>query len=230
MPQSTTTLIELVNRVLLDVGERIVTVLSSPAARKATEYCKEAFLDVQTFHDWSWQLDFFTATSWDNEKAVFDNIKRIRSMQFDNDRKRINVPYIDPPNFYESQELTSFTDNSAVPCNFTIIQEDTVALNPYPTDTAGQVRVKIYGYRNFPAPTLPDEVFDLPEYFIPLVTKRAVYMMLVRHLGELNEADALSLEFVTKLNFMKTQDKATTTRGLNMYKNLRAINYARGTY
>lgn len=228
MPQSTTTLIEAVNRALLDVGERIVTVLSSPAARKATAYCQEAFQDVQTFHDWSWQLDFFSATSWDEEKAVFDNIKRIRSVQFENDRKRVNVPYIDPPSFYEIQELTSFTDDSATPCNFTIIQEDTIALNPYPTDVAGRARIKIYGYRNFDPPALPDEVFDCPEYFMPLIIKRAVYMLLLRHLGELNEADFMSREFATKLNFMRTQDKATTTRGVNMYKNLRSVNYARG--
>ena len=121
MAQSTTDLLVAINRVLLDVGERQVNVISSPAARKAKAYLQEAFQDVQTFGDWSWQFDFLTADSWDVEKATYSNLKRARAARFFNDSVYIEITYTDPSSFYRFEELTGFTDKANCPNYFTIL-------------------------------------------------------------------------------------------------------------
>lgn len=218
MAESTTTLLLAVNRVLLDVGERQVNVISSPAARKAQAYLQEAFQDVQTFGDWSWQLGFLTADSWDDEKATYAGLKRVRAARFFNDQVYIEITYTDSSSFYRFEELRGFTDRADCPNYFTILSNDTLAFNPYPTDLDGQVRITIQGYRQFDPPQLPTDTFMCPEEYIYMIIKRAVYMMLLRHLGELNEASAMAAEFNQKLQYMLSKDKATVTRGTNMFR------------
>ena len=218
MAESTTDLLLAVNRVLLDVGERQVNVISSPAARKAKAYLQEAFQDVQTFGDWSWQFGFLTADSWDVEKATYSGLKRVRAARFFNDSVYREITYTDPSSFYRFRELTSFTDKADCPQYFTILSNDTLAFNPYPTDLDGQVRITIQGYKQFDPPELPTDVFMCPEEYVYMIIKRAVYMMLVRHLGELNEAQAMAAEFNQKLQYMLSKDKATVTRGTNMFR------------
>ena len=218
MAESTTDLLLAVNRVLLDVGERQVNVISSPAARKAKAYLQEAFQDVQTFGDWSWQFGFFTADSWDVEKATYPGLKRVRAARFFNDHVYIEITYTDPSSFYRFEELTGFTDRANCPNYFTILSNDTLAYNPYPTDLDGQVRISIQGYKQFDPPELPTDKFECPEEYVFMIIKRAVYMMLVRHLGELNEAQAMGAEFNQKLQYMLSKDKATVTRGTNMFR------------
>lgn len=218
MAQSTTDLLTAVNRVLLDVGERQVNVISSPAARKAQAYLQEAFQDVSSFMDWSWELDFITADSWDVEKATYSGLKRVRAVRWFNDTVYFEITYTDPSSFYRFEELLGFTDISNCPNYYTILNNDTLAFNPYPTDLAGQVRITVQGYRQFDPPSLPTDVFMCPEEYIFMIIKRAVYMMLVRHLGELNESQALAQEFQQKLQFMASKDKLTASRGTNMFR------------
>ena len=218
MAESITDLLLAVNRVLLDVGERQVNVISSPAARKAKAYLQEAFQDVQTFGDWSWQFGFLTADSWDVEKATYSGLKRVRAARFFNDNVYREITYTDPSSFYRFEQLTGFTDDSNCPNYFTILSNDTLAFNPYPTDLDGQVRITIQGYKQFDPPELTTDKFMCPEEYVYMIIKRAVYMMLLRHLGELNEADVMSQEFTQKLQYMLSKDKATVTRGTNMFR------------
>lgn len=225
---STTTLLEAVNRVLLDVGERQVTSISNPASRKARAYLQDAFNDIQDFHDWAWTAQEFTASSWNDDEATFNNLKRVREVFHNNESNepRSRIPYV-PISTYEIYSIESYdssTSPDTQPQHYTIIDEDTLKFNPYPTDVNGRSDIKVLGYRYYSFPELSNGVFDLPERFIPMLLKRATYMMLARHLGDLDAAQIHQQEFEIQLKHQRDKDFMYRSGGVNMHRRYRREN------
>lgn len=224
-PTSTTTLIEAVNRVLLDVGERQVTTLASPASLKAVDYLQDAYIDLQNFHEWEWLRSEFSATSWDNEKALFTNLRRIKYVRHQKDSSEgIRwIPYVDQTLFdrFALESYDSSTSTSSRPLRYTIFDHETIKLNPYPTDSTGRTAITIIGWKYFAPPTTASGTFTIPERFMGLLIKRAVYQMTVRHLGDLQAAGAIGNEFYEQLNLYRNKEAAVSTQGVNMYRGYR---------
>jgi hypothetical protein len=216
---SSTTLLEAVNKVLLNVGERSTNNLTlNPAARKATSYIQEAYEDIQQYQDWSWQRYVFTATSWSGELATFTNLKRINVVTWNNDVTRAVVPIVDVEQFYATSQLTSFTDNANYPSFYAPYSHDTIAINPYPTDVTGRARLNVIGYKLFDTPTTTTSTFACPEEYVSTIIKKATATMLQRHLGELNEARELLNDFQTKLRYLLAKD--APIKNYTMYRRL----------
>lgn len=216
---STTTLLQSVNRVLLDVGERATNNLTgSPAARKATAYIQEAYEDIQQYQEWSWQREMFTASSWSAELATYNNVKRINVVTWSDGYTRSAIPFVDLEKFYSYATLTSFTGNTNRPDYYTIYDTDTIALNPYPSDVAGQTRLKVIGYKLFDTPSTTTSTFDCPEEFVNTIIKKATATMLQRHVGELDEARELLRDYETKLRYLITKDRGVPIKNLTLYR------------
>lgn len=219
---TTTTLIEAINRVLLDVGERQVTTISNPASRKAQAYLQDAFEDMQDFHDWSWSYREFTASSWDDEKATYNNLKRVREVFWDrgSNNPRLRIDYVPVSTFelYQLEDFNSVDDPNSKPLRYCILDDNTLKFNPYPTDTTSRTQIVVFGYEYFSAPTTKDETFNMPERFMNILTKRAVYMMLLRHLGDFNAAQLHEGEFQLQLKYQKDKEFKTPTGGINMHR------------
>jgi hypothetical protein len=217
-----TNLLEAVNRVLLDVGERQVTTITNSASRKAKAYLQDAFRDMQDFHDWSWSYREFTAVSWDNEKAAYGKLKRVREVYWDtgSNNPRTRIDYV-PVSTFELYSLESFnsTDNpNSKPLRYCILDEDTLKFNPYPTDVNAQTQIVVFGYEFFDPPETNDEKFDMPERFVSILVKRAVYMMLLRHLGDFNAAQLHQGEFELQLKYQKDKEFKMPTGGISMHR------------
>lgn len=217
---STTTLLEAINRVLLDVGERQVTSISNPASRKAKEYLADAYEDMQMFHNWEWLHAFRAVNSFTNEQTTIDNCRRIRAAYWFTGDRYIHIDWT-PFTHFKRVELSSFntTDNPATrPRLFTFLDESRLLFNPYPTDDAGRdkIRVEIISYS--PPPQNPTDTFECPERFMNALYKRAVYMMTARHLGDLNAAQLIEGEFQQVLQRFRDQENKTTMKGTNMYR------------
>ena len=222
--ESTTTLLEAVNRVLLDVGERQVLTITNPASRKAAAYLREAFEDFQTFHDWSYTLAHVVPSVWDEDKATVQNVKRIREVFWDDGTRVSPIPFIDLV-AYNQYPLIPFdlTESTNRPARFTISNNYEIRCNPYPTDTTGKTKVKVLGYVLYEPPVNSSDKFKCPQEYITTIIKRAVYQMTLRHLGELNEAQMLNGEFEIKLRYLANKDKNALTGGVNMFR--RHTNY-----
>ncbi len=219
MAISTTTLLEAVNTILRNVGERTASsTTATAAAEKAKTFMDEAWLDHQYFVDWSWQRDEFTPTSWDSEKVTFSELKRITSVRWDNDSNINPIAEVDYTTFYNLGSLSTFTDNGGSPVKFCVIDEDTIAIEPYPTDVTGQARLSILGYKLHPLPASDTDTFDCPESHILTIIKKATAIMLQRHLGEVNEAQALEQDYLRKLQILSTKDVRTSVSGINMFR------------
>lgn len=222
MATTVTTLIEAINRVLLDIGERQVTTVSNPASRKAKAFLQDAYRDMQEFHDWSWSYHDFTASSWSNDEATYSGLKRVRRVLWDSGdtNPKTLIPFVSN-DLYERYQLESFNDTddpNKQPLRFTIIDDDTLLFNPYPTDATSRGKIVVWGYEYFEPPSFADDTFSMPERFMSILIKRAVYMMLLRHLGDLQAAQYHEGEFATLLNYQKSKEFRTPTGGVNMHR------------
>ena len=218
------TLIELVNRVLIDVGERQVTSISNAASRKAQLYIQDALNDLQMFHNWEWLSVFTGVSAFTNEKTQITNIRRIRSVFWNNGTTYVEIPWI-PFDDFIKRELVSFdSTQTTATCPRYYTQEDdtTISFNPYPTDTAGRDKIRVEGIRYIEPPVNTTDLIPIPERFENILVKRAVYNMYVRHLGEVDLAQAMNFEFTDILQRFRDQENRTPMRGTSMYQGQRS--------
>lgn len=223
MATSTSTLLDAVNRVLLDVGERITIDLTRPAAAKAAKYVQEAFNDTQNFHDWEWLRQSQGVDSWSTDSATFNNVRRIRTVSWDTGYGYYDIPFIDIDSF-NYLYITSFvgaTSTATYPSWWTKADEDTIRLNPYPTDSTGQAKLKAQVIKYYDPPASTTSMFNCPERFVNLIVKRAVYMMFARHLGDLNTAQVMEGEFESLLATYRSKENGTSSEGWNMFRGSR---------
>lgn len=222
MANSTTTLLQAVNRVLLDVGERQVSNFSSPAASKAKAYLADAFTDLQNFHDWEWARTILSVTNWDLDEATFTNLRRIQDVIWNNPNSQGSqfIPHVDLLTYqlYASEPFVNGVDGYYAPSRWTQLNEETIKVNPYPTDSIGQGQLKVNGWQYLAPPENGNDVFQCPERFMSTLIKRAVYTMTVRHLGDLQSAQLIEGEFFQQLTAFRSKEALVTTKGVNMWR------------
>lgn len=219
------TLLQLVNRVLLDVGERQVTSISNSVSRKAKLYIQDALNDLQMFHNWEWLSEFSGVSTFTNEKTTITNLRRIRTVFWNTGSTFVKIPWIPLEGFVE-RELEPFdstVDTSTCPHWYTQEDDVTIALNPYPTDSEGRDRIRVEGIKYIESPENDSDLIPIPERFENILVKRAVYNMYMRHLGELDLANAMNFEFTDILQRFRDQENRTPMRGTNMYQGRRGV-------
>lgn len=217
---SATNLITAVNRILRDCGERQVVSITSPVSLKAQDYLREAIRDITYANDWEWMRDRINAVSWTNESAFLGSVVRVRGVSWGTDANGYyDIPW-EPERNFDVKALQSFdsTQPSVKPTSYTWRQYNQLRLNPYPTDTTSQSMVVFYIVRDLTPPTNPTDLFPVPEDFMPLVLKRALYQMLMRHLDDAPAAKQIDTEFQQLLNLQRQKSIAAPTSGYNMYQ------------
>ncbi len=228
---TTTTLIQAVNRVLLDVGERQVTSFTSVAARKALAYVQDSFVTIQNFHNWEWLRTSKTPDAWLTDQATITNSRRIRRVSYQLDATDIyfqEVPIVDGVS-YDNYALVAFSTTSNIgtrPCRYTIIDEQTIKINPYPTDSTTQSNVIVHYVQHIDPPDTATDVFNMPERFVPTLLKHADAMMFARHLGDFGSGQAMQQEFIADLTGFRSRENASPTGGANMFRTPRVNQYA----
>lgn len=227
---TTTTLIEAVNRVLLDVGERQVTSLVSVPARKALAYIQDAFVTIQNFHDWEWLYTSKTPDSWLQDQATVTGSRRIRRVSYKRDDTDVffcEIPVVDGVSYdnYALQTFSSSSNIGTIPCRYMIQDEQTIKLNPYPTDSTTQSKVIVHYIQHINPPEATTDVFNMPERFMPTLYKITVSMMYARHLGDLNASQVMQQEFIADLTGFRSRESAVPTTGSNMFRTPRVGHY-----
>lgn len=215
---STTTLIQAVNRVLLDVGERQVTSLTStPASQKATAYLQDAFTHIQNSHNWDWQNIVTTATEWVTRTAKLGNVQRILNCYWDTGTGYRIVRNLSEDDVLRRNPI-AFTSTDATQPNYwavaSLVGTDykTVLVHPYPSDSAGQAKVLFAVVTYYDAPTTATQVFSLPERFMPLLIHRARAFMLAYHLEDMQGYQAAMTDYERELRaYRAREDKAPPT-------------------
>lgn len=221
------TLLQLVNRVLLDVGERQVTSIASSTSLKAKAYIQDAFNDIQMFHNWEWLNVSSGVSAFTNEATTAENLRRIRTVFWNNGTTFVSIPWI-PYEDFVSRELVAM-DNTLPPAEvipevYTILDDTTILFNPYPTTENQRNAIKIDGIKYITSPENDLDIITLPDRYVNTLIKRAVYMMLIRHLGELDSAQSMNFEFETVMQRFRDQENRTPMKGTSMYQGGRQRN------
>ncbi len=225
MITSTTTLLDAVNNVLLDVGERRVTSLTTPFAQKAAKYVLEAVREIQRYNDWNWLYDTVTPTSWVGDQATLTNVHRILHASWDigtnSTYKRLR--YLDPETYDATVVPTPFdwsVSSSSAPGVWTLIKRNMLRVNPYPTDQIGKTKLKVYVIREMVPPAEPGDKFPIPEDMMSLVNMYATSKMCLHHLGDAQTAAILKDQFNEQVFLARAREAKAPVGGqtVNMYR------------
>lgn len=220
MNQSTTTLLEAVNRVLRDVGERRVSNIGSPASEKARDYLHDAVRFLAAAHDWEWLYNRVTATTWLGDSFLLPTAQQIRGVAWiDVFGLYRDLQYIDVRQYDLSMPTGFYTASTASrPLYYTIPSHQEVRVNPYPLDSIGQGRVVAYIIEELTPPTTETAFFPIPEKYMQLVIKKADYYMAMHHLEDEKSAQFYDRDFNELLQRYRVQENKTPTGGYTMYR------------
>lgn len=226
MAQSTTTLLQAVNRVLRDVGERRVSAINSPASEKARDYLQEALQFLVAVHDWEWLYNRVTASTWLGDSFNLPTAQQIRGVAWVTNVGTFDLQYVEVRQFdlNVSQPFLhglGFLHGSGIstrPLYYTIPSYQTVRVNPYPINDIGQGSIVAYIIEELQPPQTETALFPIPEKYMQLVIKKADYYMAMHHLEDSNSAQFFDKDFNELLQRYRTQENKTPTGGYNMYR------------
>lgn len=216
--QSTSTLLQVANDVLLGIGERPLINFGSNLGLKVKSVVNTAFYDVIELDDWSWLIDKRNADGWDGNKAIINNRRRLYKVEHRPSPTEAfkSIPYFIPP-IFDKYPITGYSDTNTYPLKYTIGSELSVALNPYPVTTDEQVKI---WFTAVDAPIPPSTVgglFPMPERFVELLKKRALYYMAIRHLDDMQLARAFNDEYEVNARRLRDTERSHEVGVLNMF-------------
>ena len=199
--QSTTTLLGLANNVLLSLNERPLRNLSGLAGQQLKIIIEQSLLRVSQLNDWDFLRSTRNAASWQASRAVLDGdvmlVKRVWFQNGTTTQSRVIVPFLDKDEFYSTSYGQSY--NSAnlgtMPTKCTVEDWNVIALNPYPTDVQSQQTIWFDVVRYVELPASENETFQMPQFFIPLLTRRCCAEYALRHLEDAQLAGQFNQEF-----------------------------------
>jgi hypothetical protein len=226
MATSTSTLLQIVNEVLLNVGERRVTNFLTPTSQKAQTYVIESLKELEQRDDWEFLRDTVNALSWTSPGiATLPPHQRLHAVQYlipdaaSSAVNRVFVAFIDTPSFTRLNPTPiTLNDRSYYPSVYTILDDARVQLHPYPDDVTTQNRVTFHITRTFALPSLVSDFLPIPERFTPLVVRLASSLMASRHLDDQNVAQLFRGEYEAMLRIVRAREQRTPTPGTNMFK------------
>lgn len=188
MATSTTTLLEAINTVLFNIGERSVSNLVSIPAQKAQTYVEQALQELADSGDWRFVQKVVNADSWSSGVATMPtDIVRLLGVSARLSLGGFHLTELD----VESFQLE--TPKTGTPLYYYLSGEDSVTLQPYPADADTDMQGKIFFHYIEPLipPTTVDGLFPVPERFMRFITTYASALMTQYHLHDVAEGQRL---------------------------------------
>jgi len=205
-PLSTKPLLEVVNDLLLMSGERpVLSLTSTPVARKATSALQEAVQEIALLDDWAFTRQRINAFSWAGDTADLGDVQRIIGVVYN----KTTYAYIDPATF---DRMTS-NNNS-----WTTDGYSTVRVSRAPVTNAEQLAYKFDVISALIPPTTPNGKFPIPDRLMPMVTKRALCMFVLRHLDDAPLAAQYNNEFEVFVQLVRNRERYTPRGSANLYR------------
>jgi hypothetical protein len=219
MAQSTTTLLKAANEVLLDIGERPILNFGGNLGLKLKSAMTSAVYDVGLLDDWSWLQDRRNADAWAGNTAILNNRRRLYKVQY---RPEAGSPYLDvkyiTPADFDRQTHLAYNTIGTYPLYYTTGPELSVFLNPYPTTEDERVKLWFTAVDTVVPPTNNTDTFPVPERFVQLIKKRALYYMSLRHLDDIQAASMFNNEYEIMAQRLRDTERSHTVGILNMYR------------
>ncbi len=217
---NTVTLIEAVNTVLESIGERKVTSLNSPVARKANQAIQEALIDISTSHDWDWLKETTLAISWLQDTAYLGDIQKVYSVSIgDTINGTRLIPWVDKTT-YDIRPIIPCLATDYYPFSryYTQPKYGYVSVNPYPVTSEQQAFYRFSVLKDITAPNSLLDTFTLPSRFMPLVYYRAGFSMAMNHLDDADSAQMFARQYDTLMMRLRDRERDIPQTSANMFR------------
>ena len=204
---STTTHIELVNRVLLNSAEQPVrTINETVAGKRASVSLQRAVRDIVGLGSWSFTRRGGTPTFNDIERTISHELTQVESVWFGEQ----TLKFVD----WQDHAYAGYGDSD--PLYWTSVNWDTIILAPYPTSVEQQSKVRVVGYSYPASMELDTDVSGLPEAFIDALVSRATGAFILRDHGDASLASQFNNEFEVAIQSLRDRDRGNPRRTGNM--------------
>lgn len=222
MAQSTRTKLDVANQVLLNVNERpLNNIQGSPFGIRLEYALNQALNEIDTLNDWSWLYRTTTSLTWTNEFANLEPFQRILDVRWlptNGNLRRMSLNYL-PRDQFDWMEKTSYDSNNPQrPVWWTIGDDKSIGVNPYPTDTLERVKIE-FRYVGFTTLPANDQgTWPMPEEYLNLVVMRASAIFALTHLADANTAGTFSQAFEAQAQRLRDRDRTIPSEGVSMFK------------
>jgi hypothetical protein len=212
------TLLGTANVVFRAIGERPVLTLSTTQGDRVKDCLKQACLDTETLHTWDWLYKRITATSWALNVAALPTYQRLFNVSIGDPikgyKKLTNIPE------YQLDELPikGYTGTKDLASMYAITNGG-AKFNNYPTDLTAQGRIIFYIQEPIKVPTFDNDVFEnIPERYMPLIEKKACYLMCIRYLDDAQAGSYFQQEFEQLVQNFRAMERRTPVGKSTMYR------------
>lgn len=212
MVQQTTTFIQLVNKVLENIGERPVISFNSSVARKASDNVRDAIADVAYAHDWMWLKTSTIATSWVNEVAELGDVQTIHQVSYNTGTSYRLLSFLDEMMF-DQLNITS-----GIGEYFTFSVYGGVRVNPYPITNEEQVKYRFYITKDVIKPVVETDIIQIPDKYIPLVALKACEQLSMSHLDDAQAVQLWNAKYNDLLTRLRSKERDTPQNAASMFK------------
>jgi hypothetical protein len=208
---STTTLVELVNLVLLGAGEEPCrTVNETVASKRAAQAVRDGLYSIGMLGAWTHERALVAPSTWNNttQTCVVTGITKVNGVWFDGNR----LPYQE----YSLVVGNVSTEANERPCAWTQLNNTTFRLSPHPLPDA-QPLVFFEVELSPLAPRLDTDVTGVPEFLITPLVSRATGVFCLRHLADPTLANQYNNEFEVFLQAARSMDSHTPRNEATMH-------------
>lgn len=191
---STKTRLEVVNTILLSVGERPISASGSVQGQLVSDCIKQALIDTCTSGAWGELRDRILGT-WSGDTATLDSsVYKIGGVfwyssptgspgtSYDYNRYPIEFVTLDK---YLKYPLTPYTNTSPnTPRFYTIEDVRTVRVNPYPNDSTERDKITFDVYKLVSYPATDANYFSCSDQLLTVVEHKAASLFALKFLGD----------------------------------------------
>lgn len=217
MATSTISLLQAVNRVLLNINERPLADTTTLMGQKVKNALETALTDISEAQDWRFSEEVVYSLLWTgNEITLGDNIQKVEEVFYvDGTFGNIPLQYMHRDQF-DRYPTSSYTAGRGI--YWTDIDYNKVRVVPYPSTVSEQAKIAFRVLKRLTLPTTDDAFFDMPDQFVLLAVRRATELMARSHTEDLNLADAYGMEYRESLQQLRTKNAGRHAKFQNAYR------------
>lgn len=228
MATSTSTLLEIANRVLLNSNERTLTALTSLLGQLVKECIRASYINLVHAGDWVWAENKINASSWSSQIATLPTTTiKVKNVVWNNgDGVLIPLKFLSREVFdqYVLDSYNSTTQQGRA-LFWTMADYNIVHVHPYPNDATERAKIWFH-VQYMPAfPTTDAGTFPVPEDFAALLVLAATAMFLKRHQGDMALSDSFQQDYMIELQQVRTRQMKIPNNSWNLYRGRRSSTY-----
>lgn len=191
MATSTSSKLDVINQVLLNVGERSLPATTGfPTAIKAEGCLKAAINEIGMSCDWQFLKQLVSATAWVDHRATVPAHTKILNVYCalgSGGSRRNIIPQTSIDQFL-TNDVSPLQGLNTTPMYWAVENESIALFHPYPNTTQDRARIQFLILVPINLPQFDSSTFNVPEEFLQLIVYKTTTLFATAHTGEIDIA------------------------------------------